>query len=155
MSPLHNDYPNFSAGIHAQHKDLARLLGALEKICRLNCYGRCSCLTDAEEKCSSQLIELAGGLMSCMVAHFRYEEQAIHAIPPSEAMAQHVLLHRRAHTEISRNMANLVGQLDGKNPAWHARRLVQAVRDWQLSHREDLDSELLKMATSHDPNTPW
>jgi len=88
------------SGIDPDHRALAELLDALERVCTNPATpdGRCDhCPETKAHSCHALLREISVGLQTLLLDHFQREHELMNSLPRNAATRAHCERHRREH----------------------------------------------------------
>lgn len=143
-------------GIDEQHQQLVALVARLDLICtdHENVAAECAHCPDLYRQiCVDRLAGLIGELLGFMVEHFRYEEELMRLLEPTDKAQRHIQAHKRAHAEVSSQLSELTFSLDTSEPRACAQRLQKILDGWIGGHNQTHDSQLagaLEAAFGHE-----
>jgi hemerythrin-like metal-binding protein len=126
--------------IDREHKALAELIERAHAVCgianALHCGG---CTLATRDRCTSGVDMLLTTLLAYTREHFRYEEQRMDWLVPTD----HAVEHRQAHELISTRLHHAAATFAREqDPAATARSLVDMLQIWLAEHSAELDGVL-------------
>ncbi len=133
------------SGIDPDHRALAELLDALERVCTnpVTPDGRCDhCPETKARSCHALLREISVRLQTLLLDHFQREHELMNSLPRNAATRAHCERHRREHVNFSTRYNVAAARLNGCHPAIGALEVETLVLDWIRSHALEFDAEL-------------
>lgn len=131
--------------IDPDHRALAELLEALERICIDPATPDCGCDLCPERNahaCHGSLKEICTKMQTLLLDHFQREQELMNSLPRSPAVRIHCERHRREHVAFSTRYNLAAAQLGNCEPAIAARELEVLVFDWIRCHALEFDAKL-------------
>ena len=136
------------SAIDPDHRALAELLEALERVCMNPATPDCRCDCCPERKvyaCQGSLREICTKMQTLLLDHFQREQELMNSLPRNPAVKIHCERHRREHVSFSTRYNLAAAQLSTSQPAIAARELEVLVFDWIRSHALEFDAKLAEL----------
>lgn len=133
------------SGIDPDHRALAQLLDALQRVCTNPAApgGRCDHCPEAKAHCCHALLrEISAGLQTLLLDHIQREHELMSSLPRNTETRIHCERHRREHVIFSTRYNVAAARLNDCHPATSALEVETLVLDWIRSHALKYDAEL-------------